>query len=345
MVCKNCGYQAEDNAIFCEQCGARIVPDVSEASQTSGVSNASETSRTSGVSHASEAPRKTKSRTPIYIAIAAALVLIIGAGAGFAIWYLFPSSKESTQDDVSLSESEISHILSSQDKKTAENNVRSSSNTDSDSSETDRPIREPDNTQDKTAQNNIPFTIDPNADADYASALDPSKYEFYTSGIDEFNFFYPTKFYNEVAYNTSPDAGPYGTNMEEVVFSAEDGSQLTFQAVRRTDTLDVESMSGQVYAREFKQLTSPEVILNKISDGSGKVIVTGWSKEHPGNTIYCLTKIEQNTIFQMVVRFPDYTDSTDRLRKSYITECYYRMCGFSGADPWRTYEDFIKENS
>lgn len=107
--------------------------------------------------------------------------------------------------------------------------------------------------------------------------------------------------------------------------------------------MNLEEMSDYVYTSEMGRLTSAEVILNNVKNGSGKIVVTGWDSEHTDNTVYCLTKIKSDVILQMTVLFPDYTDEADQLRKSYLTECFYRMCGFSNADPWRTYEDFVRE--
>ena len=33
----------------------------------------------------------------------------------------------------------------------------------------------------------------------------------------------------------------------------------------------------------------------------------------------------------------------DEHQKGYLTECFYRMCGFSDADPWRTYDEYLSE--
>lgn len=356
MVCKNCGYQLEDDAVFCGQCGARVVPDTPYAGNPNGQNYGPEYTgispdyqRKNFDSLQSPPPAPRKSRAPLYIAIAAAAVLVIGAGTGFTVWYLSHSSEKTAQQDEAAAQ-EDSDALLSKDTEDTDEKGGDALDSDNNSEGTDSKINDSAKDQDgdtepgSAAQNTAPFIIDPEADADYVSALDPSEYEFYASATDGFSFWYPTEFYNKVKYNTNPDTISYGTNIEEVIFSAKDGSQLTFQAIQRTDTLDIKSMSDRVYTTEFGRLTSPEMILNNVKDGSGKVIVTGWAKEHPGNTVYCLTRIEQDTIFQMTVLFPDYTDETDQLRKSYITECYYRMCGFSGADPWRTYEDFVKEN-
>lgn len=146
------------------------------------------------------------------------------------------------------------------------------------------------------------------------------------------------------AENTQPDAVQYGTNLEEITFSAKDGSRLIFQAVRRTDSLSLDDMTDRICSSELERMSSSEVILNHVKDNYGKVIVTGWDNERDGYTDYCLTKIKQDTILRMTVQFPGYTNDDDELRMGYLTETFYRMCGFSDADPWRTYEEYIREN-
>lgn len=362
MVCKNCGYQLPDEAIFCEQCGARVAPDPENNAPSGFPSNNFQNTfqntipddlqnhyqNTAGDNHSSRKAAPRRSRTPLYVSIAVAAVLIIAAGSASAVWYFSRPEDKTAQQDIRADEPDVSIAQNREDEIKDRLDKADTDESDTDANTADRsddstkPVPETGNSS--SLENNTPFFIDPDADANYAAALDPSVYEFYSSATDEFNFWYPANFYNEVTYNTRPDTVSYGTNIEEVTFSAKDGSQLIFQAVQRTDSLDIKAMSNRVYTTEFSRLTSPEVILNTAKDGYGKIIVTGWDKTHTNNTVYCLTKVKPDVILQMTVLFPDYTDETDRLRKSYLTECYYRMCGFSDADPWRTYEDFVREN-
>ena len=328
MICKYCGCRLPDDAVFCEQCGSRIAPPAGEGN----VKNNS----------------VRKSRAPIWIACISAAVLLIAGGAFVAVWYFSgPAANSAQQKEISENADPDSFVSSKEKNNRDEIDADGDSDTgnnDSDSAGTDLI---PDTDGSFSGQGNdstSPFIISPEANASYAAALDPSTYEFYSSSTDEFNFWYPTDFYNEVTYNTRPGSISYGTNIEEITFSAKDGSQLIFQAVQRTDDLDIKTMSNRVYTTEFGRLSSPEVILNTVKDDYGKIVITGWDKNHTDNTVYCLTKVKPDVILQMTVFFPDYTDETDRLRKSYMTECYYRMCGFSNADSWRTYEDFVREN-
>lgn len=196
---------------------------------------------------------------------------------------------------------------------------------------------------DNRADADSPFTIDPNSDADYTAILDPSEYKFYASQIPDFNFWYPQNFYNHVSYSTDPYETSMGTNEETIIFTAEDTSQLRFLAIRRTDSLDLDTMAKNIYTSELGLLTSSEVIINDVKDHSGKIIVTGWDKQYPDNTVYSLTRVTDDYILQMKVLFPSYTTAEDEHQKGYLTETYYRMCGFSDADPWRTYAEYLSE--
>lgn len=348
MICNNCGYQLPDDAIFCEQCGARVAPcsggNVQTDYQPDFQNHFQENTQPDYPdAFPASAPHSTpkKSRTALYIVIAVAAVLVASAGTGLTVWYLSNNSSgknipRTASQEESDSQEPPDSIISKSER---EDNTAADPESDTQTGADENPSEN----STETAQNDTPFIIDPDADANYAAVLDPSEYEYYSSSIDDFSFWYPVNFYNNVTYNTRLDTISYGTNIEEITFSADDGSQLIFQAIQRTDSMSLEEMADYVYTSEMGRLTSSEVILNNIKNGSGKIIVTGWDSEHPDNTVYCLTKVKSDVILQMTVLFPDYTDKTDQLRKSYLTECFYRMCGFSDADPWRTYEDFVKE--
>ena len=70
--------------------------------------------------------------------------------------------------------------------------------------------------------------------------------------------------------------------MEEITFSAKDGSRLIFQAVRRTDSLSLDDMTDRICSSELERMSSSEVILNHVNDNYGKVMVTGWDNESDG---------------------------------------------------------------
>ena len=393
ITCKNCGYQMDDDSLFCEQCGAPVSPETGSSTQNgcqsqyqdsyqndfqNGYQNGYQNDFQNGYQNSCQngfqngyqngdpddfrngypdnfqtpppAPAARRSRAPIYIAIAAAAVLIIAAGAGLTVWFLSDSSAENTRQTAALQDSDPADDT---DSTFSWRNGRNNADSEDGQNDTQEEKKEEKQQEDTdtaghgntdSEEAGFPFLINPSADADYTAALDPSGYEFYSSSIDEFNFWYPTDFYNEVTYNAQPDKGQYGTNLEKITFSAKDGSRLIFQAIQRTDSLSLDDMTANVCTSELGRMSSSEVILNHVKDNYGKVIVTGWDNERDGYTDYCLTKIKQDTILRMTVQFPGYTNDDNELRMGYLTETFYRMCGFSDADPWRTYEEYIREN-
>lgn len=272
-------------------------------------------------------PSASSSRKTIYIVIAIVIAVIAIAGIILGVIFLSDSS-----DD------ELTKRIQS-----AAGESRDTGSDQSDSDETDVTPDSENSSDTEDYESESPFVINPDSHADYTAALDPSEYVSYTSEIPEFNFWYPTNFYNHVVYDTESHTTTLGTSEEEITFTADDGSQLRFQAIRRTDNLDLDEMTNSVYTTEMGLLTSSEKIINTVRDNAGKVIVTGWDKSYPDNTVYSLTKIRSDYILQLKVIFPSYTDSNDEHQKGYLTECYYRMCGFSDADPWRTYDEYLDE--
>ena len=272
-------------------------------------------------------PSAPSSRKTIYIVIAIVIAVIAIAGIILGVIFLSDSS-----DD------ELTKRIQS-----AAGESRDTGSDQSDSDETDVTPDSENSSDTEDYESESPFVINSDSHADYTAALDPSEYVSYTSEIPEFNFWYPTNFYNHVVYDTESHTTTLGTSEEEITFTADDGSQLRFQAIRRTDNLDLDEMTNSVYTTEMGLLTSSEKIINTVRDIAGKVIVTGWDKSYPDNTVYSLTKIRSDYILQMKVIFPSYTDSNDEHQKGYLTECYYRMCGFSDADPWRTYDEYLDE--
>ena len=272
-------------------------------------------------------PSAPSSRKTIYIVIAIVIAVIAIAGIILGVIFLSDSSDDELTKRIQSSAEESRDTGSDQ----------------SNSDETDVTPDSENSSDTEDYESESPFVINPDSHADYTAALDPSEYVSYTSEIPEFNFWYPTNFYNHVVYDTESHTTTLGTSEEEITFTADDGSQLRFQAIRRTDNLDLDEMTNSVYTTEMGLLTSSEKIINTVRDNAGKVIVTGWDKSYPDNTVYSLTKIRSDYILQMKVIFPSYTDSNDEHQKGYLTECYYRMCGFSDADPWRTYDEYLDE--
>lgn len=196
----------------------------------------------------------------------------------------------------------------------------------------------------KQAALNRKFKINADAVEDYAAVLDPDTYSYYDSGISEFAFFYPAEMFHRVTYSEKPKEKAYGTNLQTIDFTASKGSELKFALYQRTDQLSMEQMTNYIYEREFNSMQDSIKLIFSAEEDHGRVIVTGYTDARD-KLIYDMVKIEPSYVMHMKLYFPQYTGSEDKLQKGYVTECIYRMCGFSGStNRPRSYQEYKEGN-
>lgn len=190
---------------------------------------------------------------------------------------------------------------------------------------------------------NEEFGISETTVEDYGANLDPGQYRYYDSGTSGFYFSYPTALYNTVTVNETAGQSETGENMQTISFSGSSGSELTFSLSRRTDDLTTEGMTERLVSGARGSVTEFEEILNTTKDGYGKLVFTGWTDGSYEKTVYCLVKVEGSYIMSMTVVTPNYKGNQDELYKGYVTECLYRMCGFSDVTaPWRSFNEYAE---
>ena len=190
---------------------------------------------------------------------------------------------------------------------------------------------------------NEAFGISETTVEDYGVNLDPGQYRYYDSGISEFYFSYPTALYNAVTVDETAWQSEMGENIQTISFSGSEGSELIFSLSRRTDGLSVKGMTERTASGARGSVTEFEEILNTTKDGYGKLVFTGWTDGSYEKTVYCLVKVEDSYIMSMTVVTPNYKGNQDELHKGYVTECLYRMCGFSDATaPWRSFNEYAE---
>lgn len=190
---------------------------------------------------------------------------------------------------------------------------------------------------------NEAFGISDTTVEDYGVNLDPGQYRYYDSGISEFYFSYPTALYNAVTVDETAWQSEMGENIQTISFSGSEGSELIFSLSRRTDGLSVKGMTERTASGARGSVTEFEEILNTTKDGYGKLVFTGWTDGSYEKTVYCLVKVEGSYIMSMTVVTPNYKGNQDELHKGYVTECLYRMCGFSDATaPWRSFNEYAE---
>lgn len=283
-----------------------------------------------------------------YTILMIAAAMVIAGCVGFAIKHVHKSdSEESFKNESDTIVETYSNTDGEKEntllpKTDIEDDIYSE-NTDDENSEN----YEPDFIEiDNRINDNEQFGILSDVLEDYSNALYPEEYLYYDSGISDFSFWYPANLYNNVVLNTNLYDDQYGTSVQTVTFSASMGSEVSYRIFSRNDSLSIDEMTEYVYATEKMSLIEPEDIIHSCDDDHGKVIVTGWDNDYHEKAIYDMLKIEDNYILQMKVIFPDYVSEEDRLQKGYVTECYYRMCGFSDSQyDYRTYEEYLEAGS
>lgn len=98
MFCQKCGQQVPDGSTFCTHCGASLAGGSAPASAGAGPSSAP--GLTQSMPPVAPAPQKPKSKAPIIIAVACAVVVLIGGGTVFALTMLNGSKSSDTQISV-----------------------------------------------------------------------------------------------------------------------------------------------------------------------------------------------------------------------------------------------------
>ena len=203
-----------------------------------------------------------------------------------------------------------------------------------------------DSSQNNATPSESPFSVNAGQIEDYSANLDPKTYGRYTTGTSDFSFMYPVYLFNQVTSNYEPAISNHGMNMETHRFTGSKGSLLTFSLWERTDSSRIADLKNQLLSIDSSEIVSEkQILLNEAEDSFARFVVTGYDAS--GNVIYTLVKMDGSHVMEMHMSVPSYHDEEDRLMKQYVTECVYRMCGFSKSkthEP-RSFEEFAAEGN
>lgn len=187
--------------------------------------------------------------------------------------------------------------------------------------------------------------------ADYANSIYPD--EFYKWDKHELNveFYgaYPTNLFNNATHNTVRKSGIYGTTIDSVLMTGTDNSYLTYEYIERNNNQSVDEVVDLIWGNESVRLGADKPLVKRKSNEDdpidrkyGRVIVAGML----GNMhVYEIVKIENDCIMRMEFAYSETISEEDKAQKWYITECLYRLCGFSGTSKnTRPFEEYIGAN-
>lgn len=312
MYCKKCGQQVNEGAVFCGNCGTKIIGSLIEKNNK----------RNSG-----------KKAGKVLLAV---IAVALFAGGGIGVAFLLKDVKKA--DVVSSGE------ILEQPEEEAE--MGNSLSTDEEEAENEQDTiqlkieEDTENVEDEYAF----FGIKKGAVESYESALNTNNYQYYNSGIENFRFFYPAELYSDVFYSEQEEETLYGINIKTISFVGSAGSELFFFLSRYEDGVSIEEISEKIYNTEKSELIDAADVVYGTYEDHGRIIVTGYEGEDL-KPVYDLFYVDSEYVMQMKIIIPAYQGIEDKLQKAYVTECMYRLCGFSGSTAnCRRYETFKAES-
>lgn len=312
MYCKKCGQQISEGAAFCGNCGYKIIsiPIVENNKRISG-----------------------KKAGKVFLTVFVAALL---AGGGIGAAFLLKDTKKADETssreilEQSKEETELENSLLSGEEEWIENGRDAVQSKTENSAET---------VEDEYAF----FGITKGTVESYESALNTNDYQYYNSGIENFRFFYPAALYSDVFCDEQATETLYGTNIQMISFAGSAGSELFFSLSHYEDGVSIEEISQKIYNTEKNGLINAADIVYGIYEDHARIIVTGYEGEDL-KPVYDLFCVDSEYVMQMKMVFSAYQGIEDKLQKDYVTECLYRLCGFSGSTAnCRSYEAFKAE--
>ncbi|MCM1048940.1 MAG: zinc-ribbon domain-containing protein [Clostridiales bacterium] len=341
MYCKKCGQKLNEGAVFCGNCGASV------GKQGSFDVDASIQKQSAG---RKENGNKKAVR---FIVPIVAVIVLAGIGVGAVLIYNNEQGEGNIEEGFNLNVTLVQGTTEETDKETGEElsekpleeaTLEDGSQGDE---QTTAVIQETENTEADTGGQDetdayAMFNIAAGTEENYASATNPNNYQYYNSGIANFHFFYPAELYSGVNYSEQETESAYGINLRSLAFSGSAGSELIF-TLSRYEGESIESKTEEIYNLEMSGILDAGDIVHGTYEDHGRFIVTGYTQDR-SKLIYDLFNVDSEYVMQMKVIFPAYQDVEDKLQKDYVTECLYRLCGFSGSKTnCRSYETYKSE--
>ena len=325
MYCINCGKELREGATFCVYCGAKTIGNNLKQNED----------KASGHIYQNTAPppaltEKHGKKTGKLLWLIMGAIVLVGIGVGAVFLYRNTKGDEESfvENDLKLQENEAEV----ENEPVIEEQI-------TEGGQGDVELLTAEESEDAYAL----FNITEGTVENYASALDANNYQYYNSGIANFRFFYPATLYSDVNYNEQETNSDYGTNVKTIEFTGSEGSKLTFTLLRY-EGASIAEKSEEVYNKEKAELLDAADVVYGTYEDHGRIIVTGYTEDY-SKLIYDLTNVDAEYVMQMKVVFPAYQGVRDRFQKDYVTECLYRLCGFSGSTAnCRSYETYKAES-
>lgn len=315
--CSNCGKKFDDESIPTEVTPQPVKNNIkNNKSEKSAVKTTpQEITRKTNEESTSKNPKK-KSKVLCIVLI---IIFVILLGVGALVFYFFDDICDYYEAYFEIEEETDYHHKHKKDVK--------------------EDIEEPEDEQENIISNNLPFAYVLQDECDYDLLTDLNNYDTYYGSISEFQIAFPKNFFSNSYYEINKcELAPYGDNVESVIFQTDDSMYVVYRLCKRTDSNTLEDELD--YIAEYYDDTANDgnVIISETKSGTGVLVYTGHF-EYTNYLGYYLIRITDDYIMSMEIEYLD--DGTNDLEKQYMTECLYRMCGFSGSSQKpRTFEEF-----
>lgn len=177
----------------------------------------------------------------------------------------------------------------------------------------------------------------------YEDCLEPELYLSWTYD-DRMEFAYPGSLYQQVSADNAATATLDGENEITYTFTSDKLPYvtLTYQKVRCTPGLPEEAICRDWHDSRMNSFVEFYEILYKDQGPAPRYVVTGYGDSSKSWTLYEVVEVTGSYLYRMTVTMPTPVTDQEDQQRSYITECLYRCCKFSGgAGPCRSYEEFV----
>ena len=347
MICNNCNFNNDDNAVFCSKCGKKLNNQKSYGIGEKPYKNQKYEYNPSEKNYNfKKKPQNKKAKKTInkllIVAELAALIIII-----FLLKDLFNQgnnkvsdiddkkggvyyeTKKDTESETELEQDENVYDNNDEDiNQESNNDTYPENNIDNDTGSNDN------------YSNSNSSSISMNY-IDYSNTQDYLNYssqnDFATFYADGYSFGYPKNFFN---YAEETD---YGYRL-----TADNGGSLTVAVYPRHSSMQVKDQLESLYREKFDELYYTETVLHKYDsdENYGRFIVSGFLDSDRSAGVYTLYNIYEDKIecYSLVNTIHGY-EKEELNHANYILDTVYRTVSFSKSSYLpRSYNQFINED-
>ena len=347
MICNNCNFNNDDNAVFCSKCGKKLNNQKSYGIGEKPYKNQKYEYNPSEKNYNfKKKPQNKKAKKTInkllIVAELAALIIII-----FLLKDLFNQgnnkvsdiddkkggvyyeTKKDTESETELEQDENVYDNNDEDiNQESNNDTYTENNIDNDTGSNDNYS----NSNSSSISMNYIYYSNTQDYLNYSSQSD-----FATFYADGYSFGYPKNFFN---YAEETD---YGYRL-----TADNGGSLTVAVYPRHSSMQVKDQLESLYREKFDELYYTETVLHKYDsdENYGRFIVSGFLDLDKSAGVYTLYNVYEDKIetYSLVNTIHGY-EKEELNHANYILDTVYRTVSFSKSSYLpRSYNQFINED-